>query len=35
MFQGVDTMQKMEMKRVAREMLMYLGQTPVTSFEKG
>jgi len=35
MFQGVETMQKREMKSVARKMLMYLGQMPVTSLEKG
>jgi hypothetical protein len=34
-FQGVEMMQKREMKRVARKMLMYLGQRPVTSLENG
>jgi hypothetical protein len=35
MFHGVEMMQKREMKQVARKMLMYLGQRPVTSLEKG
>ncbi len=35
MFQGVEMMQKREMKRVARKMEMYFGQMPVTSLEKG
>lgn len=35
MFHGVETTQKMEMKRVARKMLIYLGAIPVTSFENG
>ena len=34
-FQGVEMMQKMEMKSVARKMLMYFGAMPVTSLEKG
>jgi hypothetical protein len=35
MFHGVEMMQKMEMNMVARKMLMYLGQIPVTSLENG
>src|SRR5436305_12547227 len=35
MFQGVLTTQKTEMSRVARKMLMYLGQRPEMSLENG
>ena len=35
MFHGVETREKIERKTVARKLLMYLGQIPLVSFEKG
>lgn len=34
-FQGVETMQKIEIKSVARKILIYFGAMPVISLEKG